>query len=569
MAGSVVARRRWPPLVVALRPAAAWPIAAAVRCSLWLRRAGDRALGQPAADAMPAACRSPTADARALRLIARRTWRFFETFVTPADNMLPPDNFQEDPDAGRRPSHLADQYRPVSAVDRRARAISAGSARSRRSSGSRRRLATMRRLRALPRPFLQLVRHARSAPARSALRLVGRQRQSRRPSDRARQRLRGMARARRADACAARTRRRRCARARCAKRSAALRDGGARRPSRWRQLDEPIAHRSQRHRRRSTATRSPKRLAALASRPRPSSISRSALAGERGDDAERRHRSSGSRRCARAIDEPRARPGADRRDAQLDGAPAGASSRAARAMALAMEFGFLLDRERQLLSIGYSCRRRRARPELLRPARLRGAAGELRRHRQGRRPGAALVPARPRRHAGRRRRGADLLVGLDVRVSDAVAGHARAGGSLLEQTNRLVVRRQIDYGAALGVPWGISESAYNARDLELTYQYSNFGVPGLGLKRGLGENVVIAPYATALAAMVDPRGRARELRAAGARSARAAATASTRRSTSRRARLPEGAERRDRARLHGASSGHDASSRSPTRCSTA
>jgi cyclic beta-1,2-glucan synthetase len=54
-------------------------------------------------------------------------------------------------------------------------------------------------------------------------------------------------------------------------------------------------------------------------------------------------------------------------------------------------------------------------------------------------------------------------------------------------------------------PWDISESAYNARDLELTYQYSNFGVPGLGLNRDLGENRVIAPYATALASMVDPR----------------------------------------------------------------
>ena len=64
------------------------------------------------------------------------------------------------------------------------------------------------------------------------------------------------------------------------------------------------------------------------------------------------------------------------------------------------------------------------------------------------------------------------------------------------------------------MPWGISESAYNARDLELTYQYSNFGVPGLGLKRGLSENTVIAPYATALAAMVDPQAAARELRAA-------------------------------------------------------
>ena len=93
-------------------------------------------------------------------------------------------------------------------------------------------------------------------------------------------------------------------------------------------------------------------------------------------------------------------------------------------------------------------------------------------------------------------------------------------GSLLERTNRLIVRRQIAYGAALDVPWGISESAYNARDLELTYQYSNFGVPGLGLKRGLSENVVIAPYATALAAMVDPQAAARNfarLAAAGAR----------------------------------------------------
>ncbi|HEY1852365.1 MAG TPA: glucoamylase family protein [Candidatus Binataceae bacterium] len=91
-------------------------------------------------------------------------------------------------------------------------------------------------------------------------------------------------------------------------------------------------------------------------------------------------------------------------------------------------------------------------------------------------------------------------------------------GSLLEQTNRLVVRRQMEYGQQLGVPWGISESAYNARDLELTYQYSNFGVPGLGLKRGLRENAVIAPYATALASMIDAESAAKNfsrLRSAG------------------------------------------------------
>jgi cyclic beta-1,2-glucan synthetase len=77
--------------------------------------------------------------------------------------------------------------------------------------------------------------------------------------------------------------------------------------------------------------------------------------------------------------------------------------------------------------------------------------------------------------------------------------------SLLDLTCRLVVRRQIEYGRERGVPWGVSESAFAARDLEHTYQYSSFGVPGLGLKRGLSGDVVIAPYATALAAMIDPK----------------------------------------------------------------
>jgi len=77
-------------------------------------------------------------------------------------------------------------------------------------------------------------------------------------------------------------------------------------------------------------------------------------------------------------------------------------------------------------------------------------------------------------------------------------------GSLLRQTAELIVRRQIEYGAERHVPWGVSESAYNARDTDLTYQYTAFGVPGLGLKRGLSEDVVIAPYATGLAAMYDP-----------------------------------------------------------------
>ena len=82
---------------------------------------------------------------------------------------------------------------------------------------------------------------------------------------------------------------------------------------------------------------------------------------------------------------------------------------------------------RQLLSIGYQVAEGTLDPKLLRPARLRGAPGELRRDRQGRRAGAALVPARARPDAGRPRLGADLVVGIDVRVPDAVAGDARAG----------------------------------------------------------------------------------------------------------------------------------------------
>src|SRR5690606_2596208 len=78
-------------------------------------------------------------------------------------------------------------------------------------------------------------------------------------------------------------------------------------------------------------------------------------------------------------------------------------------------------------------------------------------------------------------------------------------GGLLSQSAHLIVRKQISYGNARSVPWGISEAAYHARDREMTYQYTNFGVPGLGLKRGLGQNTVIAPYATVLAAQFMPR----------------------------------------------------------------
>src|SRR5262249_52278429 len=76
--------------------------------------------------------------------------------------------------------------------------------------------------------------------------------------------------------------------------------------------------------------------------------------------------------------------------------------------------------------------------------------------------------------------------------------------TLLDTSCRAAVRRQIDYGRERGVPRGISESGYNATDTALNYQYRAFGVPGLGLKRGLGDELVIAPYATAMAAIYEP-----------------------------------------------------------------
>ena len=174
------------------------------------------------------------------------------------------------------------------------------------------------------------------------------------------------------------------------------------------------------------------------------------------------------------------------------------------AMAMAMEFGFLYDHERQLLSIGFLLSDSSLDPNcydlLASEARLASffaiAKGDI-----------------PVRHWFRLGRAATPIAQGSALISwsgsmfeylmPPLVMRAPAG-SLLEQTDRLIVKRQIEYGVENGLPWGVSESAYNVRSLELTYQYSNFGVPGLGLKRGLGENKVVAPYATGLAAMVDP-----------------------------------------------------------------
>ena len=92
--------------------------------------------------------------------------------------------------------------------------------------------------------------------------------------------------------------------------------------------------------------------------------------------------------------------------------------------------------------------------------------------------------------------------------------------SLIGQSVRVAVTAHMEYGKRRSTPWGISESAFQARDLDFNYQYSSNGIPELGLKRGLSDSHVIAPYATALAALVFPRAAADnfdQLAAAGGR----------------------------------------------------
>ena len=184
-------------------------------------------------------------------------------------------------------------------------------------------------------------------------------------------------------------------------------------------------------------------------------------------------------------------------------------SRAARELFEAMHFGFLYDESRHLFTIGYRVSDGSldgGRYDLLASeARLTSFIAVAR----------GDVPASHWFRLGRPMTPVELGTAL-LSWSGSMFEYLMPGlvmrtpaGSLLDQTSRLVVQRQKAYALAHAVPWGISESAYNVRDLDLTYQYSSFGVPGLGLERGLGEDLVIAPYATALAAMVDPPAAAR------------------------------------------------------------
>ncbi len=169
-----------------------------------------------------------------------------------------------------------------------------------------------------------------------------------------------------------------------------------------------------------------------------------------------------------------------------------------------MEYGFLFDEERRLLAIGYNVGERRRDPSyydlLASEARFCNfvaiAQGELPQE-------SWFALGRLLTTAG----GEQILLSWSGSMFEYLMPllvMPTYEHTLLDQTMKAAVARQIEYGRKHGVPWGSSESGYNAIDVHLNYQYRAFGVPGLGLKRGLGEDLVIAPYASALALMVAP-----------------------------------------------------------------
>jgi len=445
-------------------------------------------------------------DALALRRIARRTWRFFETFVTPSDHMLPPDNFQEDPAPAlahrTSPTNLglyllsvvcARDFGWIGTVEATERleatlATMSGLARFR---GHFYNWYDTRDLRPLEPRYVSSVDSGNLAGHLIALANACREWRDRPLADA--RRLTGVG-----DALDL-TR----------DEADRLRDGRRTQTVTWHQFDDA-------HALLAAGVRQPlvdgediaEWFAGLAIQAETVADIARALAIERGDDtgADMLFWAEGIRSAIET----------HRRDlGQSADAAAAMETRltvleeTARAAALAMEFGFLLDRDRKLLSIGYRAPEGTLDPScydlLASEARLASffaiAKGD--------------IPVRHWFHLGRAvtavAHGAALISwsgSMFEYLMPSLVMRAPAG-SLIERTSRLIVRRQIDYGAMLSLPWGISESAYNARDLEFTYQYSNFGIPGLGLKRGLGENAVVAPYATALATMVDPHAAAR------------------------------------------------------------
>src|SRR5262245_10729020 len=179
-------------------------------------------------------------------------------------------------------------------------------------------------------------------------------------------------------------------------------------------------------------------------------------------------------------------------------------ARRATAFADAMDFGFLYSQSRNLFAIGYNVPLER-----LDPAHYDLLASEAA-------IASFLAVARgvvPRKHWFQLGRLATRVAGMPGLVSWGGTMFEylmprillpAPPGTLLDTAQRAAVARQIEYGRQQHIPWGISESGFYVIDANsLDYQYQSFGVPGLGLKRGLSKDLVVAPYATMLAVPVD------------------------------------------------------------------
>jgi cyclic beta-1,2-glucan synthetase len=490
-------------------------------------------------------------DARELRLAARRTWRFFETFVTPEDHALPPDNFQDDPKpvvAHRTSPTNLGLYLLAAVAARDFGWLGTADCVARLEET----LETMGRLephrghlfnwyetrdlRALAPRYISTVDSGNLAG--HLLTLAGACEQLRSQPLVGPQTLLGIA-----DAVA------------LIRASAPTAAGRSQTVTR-RQLDEALAALAP-----ALAGAVPVPATAAAWSARLEEVAQGlhavvdvarALAGEQrqGADATAWGEALAWAELAQTSAESHQRDLADaNRSAAGDLLPSAALihrlegvCRFATEMFTGMDFSFLYDPSRKLFSIGYRVDTGELDGSfydlLASEARLASFLAIAK----------AEVPVAHWFQLGRAltpvSRGAALISwsgSMFEYLMPALVMRSPAH-SLLDQTCRLVVRRQIQYGRERRVPWGVSESAFNARDLELTYQYSNFGVPGLGLKRGLSENVVVAPYATALAAMFEPRAAVANFAAltrAGARGAYGFYEAVDYTAS----RLPEGADR--------------------------
>lgn len=450
----------------------------------------------------PSAAFSPIgSDALALRQIARRTWRYFETFVTADNHMLPPDNLQENPTSvlARRtsPTNIglyllsittARQFGWLGLIEavERLEATFETLDKLPKFRGHFFNWYDTSDLRPLEPRYVSSVDSGNLAGHLIALANICRHWRSVELPDAAR--LGGVA-----DALAL---------TRQSLRD--LRAPGERQSVVWRQLDDEIDALVDAA--RANASEAPLAVVFqdLAARIQALAQHAQALAADDETSAELVFWSeAAARTIASHARDFEAAAAADLHQRLTD------LEIKARDTALSMEFGFLLNPDRMLLSIGYRVPEGELDPScydlLGSEARLASffaiAKGDVP-AKHWFRLGRAVTPAS---------RGAVLISwsgSMFEYLMPSLVMRA-AEGSLLEQTNRLVVDEQIAHGRQLGIPWGISESAYNARDLEFTYQYLNFGVPSLGLKRGIAAHTVVAPYATALAALVRPSAAAR------------------------------------------------------------